>query len=168
MAAGVARGVYDVDHLAAVTFTRKAAAELRGRFLATLEDRLRESQLPEEHQRLQGAIDGIERFFAGTIHSFCGRMLREHPVEARMAPGFTELDDVQDAHARMRAWHDYIAAGQANPNLLELLESGLKPKELAGAFRIICEHAEVTFEGEAAALPDPEPAWTALDAFWVE
>ena len=32
MAAGIASGAYQVEHMAAVTFTRKAAAELRGRF----------------------------------------------------------------------------------------------------------------------------------------
>ena len=32
MAAGIAEGVYQIDGMAAVTFTRKAAAELRGRF----------------------------------------------------------------------------------------------------------------------------------------
>ena len=40
MAAGVARGVYRIDQMAAVTFTRKAASELRGRFHKALEDRL--------------------------------------------------------------------------------------------------------------------------------
>ncbi len=37
MAAGIASGVYQVEHLAAVTFTRKAASELRGRFHLALE-----------------------------------------------------------------------------------------------------------------------------------
>jgi ATP-dependent helicase/nuclease subunit A len=37
MAAGIAAGVYGVDGMAAVTFTRKAAAELRGRFQLALE-----------------------------------------------------------------------------------------------------------------------------------
>src|SRR5579864_3304726 len=37
MAAGVAAGVYQVEHMAAVTFTRKAASELRGRFHLALE-----------------------------------------------------------------------------------------------------------------------------------
>ena len=39
MAAGIASGVYQVEHLAAVTFTRKAASELRGRFHLALERR---------------------------------------------------------------------------------------------------------------------------------
>ena len=38
MAAGIASGVYQIEHLAAVTFTRKAASELRGRFHLALED----------------------------------------------------------------------------------------------------------------------------------
>ena len=42
MAAGVANGVYEVEHMAAVTFTRKAASELRGRFQLALENKLRE------------------------------------------------------------------------------------------------------------------------------
>ena len=42
MAAGIAVGVYQVEHLAAVTFTRKAASELRGRFHLALEKQLLE------------------------------------------------------------------------------------------------------------------------------
>lgn len=40
MAAGVAAGVYNVEQMAAVTFTRKAASELRGRFHLALEGEL--------------------------------------------------------------------------------------------------------------------------------
>src|SRR5512134_1449794 len=40
MAAGIASGKYDVEHIAAVTFTRKAAAELRSRFQQALEEKL--------------------------------------------------------------------------------------------------------------------------------
>ena len=43
MAAGVAAGVYHVEHMAAVTFTRKAASELRGRFHLALEEELSRS-----------------------------------------------------------------------------------------------------------------------------
>ena len=46
MAAGVAAGVYQVEQMAAVTFTRKAASELRGRFHLALEEELRRARDP--------------------------------------------------------------------------------------------------------------------------
>src|SRR4051812_2733236 len=88
-AAGARAGVYQVEHMAAVTFTRKAASELRGRFHLALESRLREldrasdpSTRTAAAERLNLALANLERFFAGTIHSFCARLLRERPVES--------------------------------------------------------------------------------------
>src|SRR5438874_10540242 len=43
MAAGVAVGVYQIEHMAAVTFTRRAASELRGRFHLALKAELSSS-----------------------------------------------------------------------------------------------------------------------------
>src|ERR1017187_6258017 len=75
MAAGVAAGVYKVEHMAAVTFTRKAASELRGRFHLALEAELEKSRKnarpraadPERITRIESALSNLERFFAGTI-----------------------------------------------------------------------------------------------------
>src|SRR5688572_3089457 len=106
MAAGVAKGIYAIEHMAAVTFTRKAASELRGRFHHALEkqlDTLRKSEPAKSAaaiDRLEAALSNLERFFAGTIHSFCARLLRERPVEAGVSPGFTEPDDVQHLEPR--------------------------------------------------------------------
>src|ERR671911_2071125 len=61
MAAGIASGAYQIEHLAAVTFTRKAASELRGRFHIALERLLRADARgvalrPEEEARARAAL----------------------------------------------------------------------------------------------------------------
>jgi ATP-dependent helicase/nuclease subunit A len=172
MAAGIASGNYLVEHLAAVTFTRKAAAELRGRFQLALETELEESirlaKPAKRIERIQSALSNLERFFAGTIHSFCGRLLRERPVEAGVSPGFTELDEAEDSHLRKQSWRDFLTASKAagNPIVLELLEAGIKPKELDDAFETVCLYEDVGFPPGDAARPDPGAGFQALDQFW--
>jgi len=137
MAAGVAAGVYNIEHMAAVTFTRKAASELRGRFHLALEKELSEARrvsdpgcAPDSDRaaRVQSALSNLERFFGGTIHSFCARLLRERPVESGVSPGFTELDEVQDLELRQRAWRDFITSGRAagDPDMTALVEADVR------------------------------------------
>src|SRR5215207_11438957 len=127
MAEGVATGVYRIEHLAAVTFTRKAASELRGRFHLALEKARATSTEPAAIARLEAALGNLERFFAGTIHSFCARLLRERPVESGVSPGFTELDELQDLELRKRVWRDYVTNARAagNPDMMALLDAGI-------------------------------------------
>jgi ATP-dependent helicase/nuclease subunit A len=175
MAAGIASGAYQVEHMAAVTFTRKAASELRGRFHLALENRLRElQQIPNPESRtseialLNSALANLERFFAGTIHSFCARLLRERPVESGVSPGFTELDEVQDEELRNRTWREFISSTRAagDPDMLALLDTGVRPKDLDSAFATICLNEDVEFPPGEGASPDPKPAWKALQNFW--
>lgn len=179
MAAGVAAGVYPLEHMAAVTFTRKAASELRGRFHLALESELskaRQEPLPggtkhsERIARVESALSNLESFFAGTIHSFCARLLRERPVESGVSPGFTELDETQDFELRQRAWRDFITGARAvgDPDMVALLEAEVRPKDLDSAFSIICANEDVYFPAGTADCPDPKPARKALEDFWKE
>lgn len=178
MAAGVAAGIYEVEHMAAVTFTRKAASELRGRFHLALEREVvtacaaspsRAADL-ERISRLRSALSNLERFFAGTIHSFCARLLRERPVESGVSPGFTELDEVQDLELRQRAWREFITNERAagDPEMMALLVADIRPKDLDSAFATICDNEDVEFPAGTGACPDPKPGRKALERFWKE
>jgi ATP-dependent helicase/nuclease subunit A len=160
IAAGVANGTYRVEHIAAVTFTGKAAAELRGRLQLALEDRLRQQPGTEEQDRIQHALSNIERFFAGTIHSFCAHLLRECPVEAQVAPGFVGIDDIEDQLRRKQAWRDFVARerGSGSALMAELQAARVKPADLDQAFTIVCDHDEVEFPPGDAGPPDAGPA----------
>lgn len=184
MAAGVAAGAYPIEHMAAVTFTRKAASELRGRFHLVLEERLASARgaadAPSRRAALQGgndaacverlehALGNLERLFAGTIHSFCARLLRERPIESGVSPGFTELDEVQDVELRKRCWRDFVTAARAagNPLMVELLEAGVRPADLDHAFGIVHANEDVEFPPGDGKCPDPKPALKALEKFW--
>ncbi len=168
MAAGIAAGAYEIEGMAAVTFTRKAAAELRGRFQIALEKRLAEETGTARQDRIRQALSRLERLFAGTIHAFCAHLLRERPVEAGVAPGFTELDETADQEQRERAWRLYLDRERAagSPTLRDLLDAGVRPPDLDGAFRIVCTYAEIEFPPGEGTAPDPAPAWQALDRFW--
>jgi ATP-dependent helicase/nuclease subunit A len=168
MAAGVLEGRYQVEEMAAVTFTRKAAAELRGRFQLTLERALDGERDETRRQRARQALRHLERLFAGTIHAFCAHLLRERPVEAGVAPGFTELDEIAEYHQRRRAWRDYLDRERAlgSPILHELIAAGVKPVDLDRAFETVCSYAEVAFPVGEAPAPDPTQARTAHDRLW--
>jgi ATP-dependent exoDNAse (exonuclease V) beta subunit len=102
----------DVDSVLVITYTRRAAGELRTRIRAAL----------AEHGRhdLARELDGA---WISTIHGFCARLLRAYPLAAGLDPRFRELDEAQAAVLRSEAFGEALAefcAGGA-PQRLELL-----------------------------------------------
>ncbi|PYS51579.1 MAG: hypothetical protein DMG13_18390 [Acidobacteria bacterium] len=101
-------GKTSVDRIVAVTFTRKAAGELRLRLRIELDNARNATTSTREIRHLEDALARLEEAHIGTIHSFCTELLRQRPVEARIAPGFEELDENQAARLYARAFHTWI------------------------------------------------------------
>lgn len=113
-----------IDHIAATTFTNKAADEMKERFRLALEKAYRKStEDPIVRERLSEALGRLDLIFIGTIHSFCGSLLRERPIEAGLDPSFEEMEEEGDKAFRSSCWDDYMAEldGDARKLFEELL-----------------------------------------------
>ncbi len=92
----LATGRAEMSGLVAVTFTEKAAGELKLRLRQELEKaRAAEALPPDEHEALEAALRSLEEAQIGTIHGFCADLLKEHPVEAGVDPLFVVLTEDQ-------------------------------------------------------------------------
>ena len=89
----------DVESVLVITYTRKAAGELRARIRAALLERGR----PDLARELDGA-------WISTIHGFCSRLLRAHPFAVGIDPRFHELDDEHGAVLRGEAFDRALEA----------------------------------------------------------
>ena len=151
-------GTVKVEGMAAVTFTRKAAGELRQRLQQALEEAL--GSLPpdsDEAVRLRAALDGLDNAFAGTIHSFCARLLRERPLEAGVDPGFRELMTAELMQMARRFWSGFLErrAADGDPLLEEMERAGLRPARFQERFFTMMDNLDVEFPTPEAEPPDP-------------
>lgn len=87
-----------VDQVVAITFTEKAAAELRARLRAALGA---EAALTG---RRAEAIAGLDGAPIGTLHAFAQRLLVGHPVEAGLPPRIDVLDEIASQAAFAERW----------------------------------------------------------------
>ena len=114
-----------LGRIVALTFTNKAARELRDRIRKLCRSRLEAGGDPA---RWRAVLRGLEAARIGTFHSFCGDVLRRHAIEAGVDPGFVVLDEPIALSIRDEALageiRDRLAA--RDPDLIDLaVEYGL-------------------------------------------
>ena len=109
-------GRAEVTEIVSVTFTEKAAGELKLRLRETLEEsRGAAAAGSKERERLDNALRRLEEAQISTIHGFCADLLRERPVEARVDPLFAVLTEAQARRLYDAAFQTWFQEQLGNP-----------------------------------------------------
>jgi ATP-dependent exoDNAse (exonuclease V) beta subunit len=104
----LATGRAKMTQMVAVTFTEKAAGELKLRLRERLEKDRAETSDTLVRERLERALATLEEAHVNTIHGFCAELIRERPVEAHVDPLFTVLTEPQAERLYDRAFNVWL------------------------------------------------------------
>lgn len=83
------------DKVVAITFTEKAANEMRSRVRSAIRAQITNHPDQEQQRFWKGLEQQIDAARIGTIHSLCAEILRSHPAQAGIDPLFDVLDEGQ-------------------------------------------------------------------------
>jgi ATP-dependent helicase/nuclease subunit A len=140
-------GLADLDEIIAITFTEKAATEMKGRVWSAIVQRQADAEARGEDS---GRWRDLSRRLAGqarisTIHSFCARLIRDYPLEAGVDPHFTVLEPLDAgrlvSQASMEAIDDLIRSGDRN---MQRLIADFGVSSVAGGVAQVYEKARAT------------------------
>lgn len=127
----VEKGV-PLREIAAMTFTEKAAGDMKTRLRQELDDILSPGLEDVKKERAVRATFDLDAAEVSTIHSFCARLLRERPVEAGVDPDFIAGDELLAtdlAEEAWREWFDRAARREPGP-VADALRRGVSPDAL--------------------------------------
>ncbi|MBM7094526.1 UvrD-helicase domain-containing protein [Bacillus sp. H-16] len=157
-------GKYSIHEIVAITFTRKAADELKERFQASLEKTAKMTLQSGEKERVIRALESFDQCFLGTVHSFCSKLLRERPVEAGLDFDFKELDDQEDELLLEQSWERHLISTRLyNPEKLsQFHDAGMNVAELRLALKTVKEYEDVSWYTKPKEKPELDVVYREL------
>ena len=128
--------------IVAITFTEKAAGELRERIRAELSA----AAFPAALQQLR-ELDAAP---IQTIHSFCAHLLHEYAIDAELDPDFTVLDQLQTDLRFAQSWQSWLWGADSPRALLQrALDLHLTLPELHEAATHLSRHRDLLGMGDS-------------------
>jgi len=139
----------------AITFTEKAASELRIRLRQKLEEAAAGEGRPAEREIFDRALRELDRAHVGTIHGFCSSLLHERPVEARVDPNFGVADSLSRSLLLDDVWDGWSRAQFERtlpPPVAAAVDLGTSVKKIREIAFKLCDERD-----QLGALAEPLP-----------
>ncbi|MFC1744558.1 UvrD-helicase domain-containing protein, partial [Candidatus Riflebacteria bacterium] len=117
---------FEAQHILAITFTEKAASELRGRIRQQILAKIREYESQGENNakvRWQRIFRNIDHAYIGTIHSMCRRFLTEFSFEIKIDPAFSVIDEKKTRRVLIEFVEKYLKENLQEYKFLKKLGS---------------------------------------------
>jgi ATP-dependent helicase/nuclease subunit A len=147
-----------IERIVAITFTERAAAELRERIRAGLEQAKGEDG---DTSVIDVALRALDRAQVSTIHAFAQAQLRAFAAEAGIDPDFRILDEVQGQRRLQERRREFLEAlgehQEAIAAIDRALTLGLRPSDINALIDGLYYKPDV--EPLLASLIEPEPEW---------
>ena len=148
--------------IVAITFTNRAAAELKERFfkrLLAIRSDLAEkdgAEWEEERERVEQALRHSDEAFIGTIHSFCLRLLRQRSLEVGLPPDFRQIEESDELTLRQSFWQARVEEAHASddPDWAILVQGDVSWSGLFNFFGMLSSNQSVDFPQSNTERPE--------------
>src|SRR5664279_1502858 len=111
---------WSLNALVAITFTQKAAQEMRDRVRQHVQRQVESAEAPADAEHWANRLAEMDSARIDTIHGLCASLLRANAAEAGVDPGFTVLDEIEARVLLENALDDVYRALDPRDPLLEL------------------------------------------------
>ena len=112
------RNRWDLHQVLAITFTEKAAKEIRERILFDMQKEFENRQnRMQVRQFFHRCIQRLPFAWISTIHGFCSRVLREYPIQSGLDSSFEIISEHEQKDLIRRACLKYFSEPEGHAHL---------------------------------------------------